>query len=312
MSKRARTGRIFCGSLFLVFLLYGGFRDVSFAQPRLDTPSANAGIKNAVPMPLIKHIALAKSRETWGAGALGEPVPLADLNGDVIVYMFPYRIGRDKFPDYDEILAGISEGRELQNTIKNSGLEKARDMYAKMDHKKPQPKADTIVSQSEMPGLTPMPSVRPDGSISEKNEWLEVNRFAAGKAIGADEFGTILVSAGFDDPPVPAYFHFLAPYYTNFDLALEKAEQELGQGASLRTIYFMGLEGQYLEFANDGGTVIVHGQSLEKKSPDAFMPSRGPVSPAQSGSVSLSPRRAKMKADIAAEWEKFRSEMGGE
>ena len=64
-----------------------------------------------------------------------------------------------------------------------------------------------------------------------------MEKFASKKAMGADEFGTIFVSATHDTFPVLAYFHYLAQYYINFDLALEKAQQVLGQGALLKSIY---------------------------------------------------------------------------
>ena len=297
-------------SLFFAFSLLPILSDMSLAQARLDTPTANLEIANAVPMPLIEKIALKKSKETWGPGALGDPIPLSNLDGDIVVYMFSYSIGKAKFPAYDGVLQGIKESRELRNLINNSEMEKAKEKYMNMDHGKPGNPRTVIISNSVIPPRPPMDPVRPDGSPSRRKELQEISKFASNKAIGANDFGTILVSATYDKFPVLAYFHYLAPYYINFDLALEKAEQVIGQGASLKSIYFLGLEGQYFEFMNNSGSIVLNSKTLEESTLEDLRESRiSQGSPQPDSALSLE-RKEKRKAELSNAWEKIKSEIG--
>ena len=76
---------------------------ITLSQP--DVPNANTAIDNPVPLNVIKKIALVKSRQTWGQGVLGEPIPLSNLNGDLIVY--DNQIGDN---DDVELTTGIGGG----------------------------------------------------------------------------------------------------------------------------------------------------------------------------------------------------------
>ncbi len=294
--------------LFLILVL--GFAPV--AQARLDIPTANLNIVNAVPMHIVTKIALTKARETWGPGALGDATPLSDLNGDVVIYMFPYHINGKTFPTHDEILKGIKEGRELQKLIDNHDLEKTKEKYNNMDHKKADHPRTAIISNSEVPQRLPIDSLRPDGSPSKKKELQDMMRFASKKAMGADEFGTIFVSATYDRFPVTAYFHYLAPYYINFDLALEKAEQDIGPGAFLDTIYFLGLEGQFMEFMNNGSTTLLNSKTFEKHSIEKLKESERLQPPASASTETFPVDEEKKSSEISNEWEKVLSEIGGE
>lgn len=310
MGKWKTIRERFTVSLVVVFLLLLGSLDMAAAQGRLDIPAANLDISNAVPMTLIKKIALEKSKETWGPGALGNPIPLSNLNGDVVVYMFPYRIGKEEFPAYDEVLQGIKEGRELRNLINNSEMEKAKIKYLTMDHGKAEHPRTVVVSNSEIPLRPPMNPIRPDGSPSRRNELKEIGKFASDKAIGANEFGTILVSASYNMFPVLAYFYFLAPYYINFDLALERAEQAIGMGASLKSIHFLGLAGQYFEFVNNSSSIVLNSKTLRTTTVEALKRSSISQGQPQTDSTLLQERKEKIAAEITKEWEKIMSEIG--
>jgi hypothetical protein len=62
---------------------------------------------------------------------------------------------------------------------------------------------------------------------------------------------------------VPVYLHYLAPYYTHFDQALEKARTCIGEGASLQRIYFLRLKGLFFEFANNGYSIVLQAETLQ-------------------------------------------------
>ena len=104
MGKWKNIKELFKVSLAVVFILLLGSMDTTAAPARLDIPAANLQVSNAVPIGLVKKIAFEKSKETWGPGALGDPIPLADLNGYVVVYMVPFSIAKESFPAYGDIL----------------------------------------------------------------------------------------------------------------------------------------------------------------------------------------------------------------
>ena len=297
------------GLLFVLFFL--GFSGMAAAEGEPHVPKANLEVNNAVPLPLLKQIAWHKCRETWGKGSLGEPVPLSDADGNVVVYMFPYQIGGEKFPPYDEILRGVKEGRELHRLIGAADVKQAKDLYRRMDRRKVEAAEAALIAGSKSPQLPVMATALSDGSMSNRQELEGMIRFAAQKASGAGEFGTIFVAATYDQPPIPAYFHYLTPYVTKFDLALENAELEIGRGAVLKRIIFQGLQGQYLEFENGGSRVLLNSKSLEKQALEAFSPSAS--RPVQDLAVCSppSPRKVKRDAEISREWKKLEAESGG-
>ena len=62
-------------------------------------PSARLDIENAVDLATLAAIADAHAFEVWGDEiARGEPFPVADANGDVRAYVFPYALGTRTFP----------------------------------------------------------------------------------------------------------------------------------------------------------------------------------------------------------------------
>lgn len=123
--------RFFLLLTIATFMMVCGLSDISLAQNRLDIPTANLEIENKVPLHLIKKIAKVKAEEVFGKGALGEPIPLSDPNGDIYAYMFSLYIGGDRFLAYNEIHQKIIRGRELRNLVKNSQIEKAKEIYKK-------------------------------------------------------------------------------------------------------------------------------------------------------------------------------------
>lgn len=312
MEKKGNMGKIFKVILLFIFLLLFGLSEFSFAQARLDIPVSNLEIVNPVPIKLVEKTALAKSKETWGEGVAGNPIPLSDFNGNVVAFMVPFYIGGGPFPAYDGILQGIKDGRELRNLINNSEMEKAKEKYLSMYHGKAANPRTVITSIPEIPQRSPIDPIRPDGSPSRKQEIRDLMKFASDKATGGGEFGTIFVSATYDKVPVIAYFHYLAPYYINFDLALEKAEQVIGTGAFLKRIYFLGLEGQYFEFVNNGASTLLNSKTLETNTLEGLKQSSIPQAQAPTDSRPLPEKAVRLKAEISAEWEKIRSEIGGE
>jgi len=297
---------------FLSFLLLSLSPNILSAQSRLDVPTANLEIEDAVPFPLIRKIALMKSVEKWGHGALSDPIPLSDLDGNIKAYMFSFHIGMDRFPSYEEILPRIKDGRKLLDYLKHSKVEKAKEMYKTMkqangDNEKASSSIDIeSLSNSQIGHIE---EKRPDGSTPRRLEVgriRQIEKFAMRKRIGANEFGTIVVSARYRMVPLPAYMHYLAPYFFNFDLALEKANQLIGQGAYLQRIYFLGLSGQYFEFTNDTNGILINAKSIEIKDLSEiqkFRSSRSQITVNQG-------QKEKIKDEIDEEWQKIMYEVG--
>jgi hypothetical protein len=301
---------------FLFFLLLFLAPCVALSQERLDLPSTNPNIQNPVETSLIWKIALKKTKDKWGSGVLGDPVPLSDINGNLYAYMFPYYFGGDSFPSHDNILARVKEGRELRNLIKANRIDEARNRYRTL---KGQDTSLSISSAQEAPTvITPqgglMPAVRPDGSISRRfqyGETEEMEGFARKRANGADVYGAIVVSATYDRTPVPVYYHSLPSYFTDFDLALKKAQTIVGPDAVLGRIYFQGILGQYLEFSGSKGRVLIHASSLAIKNENEFTAMKDSLlKRRQALTAADTEGLAKMREKIGAEWERIKSEVG--
>lgn len=247
---------------------------ILLAGPRLDALTASGDVENPVPYDLIEKMAMYKLQEVFGKGAIGGAIPLSDANGAVIAYMFSYHIGGKQFPAYGEILSKIKKGRELRGCLQRSEIEEGRKIYKKFVE------SEEVSERESFDLLTPdqeisskpqqIESVRLDGTRPRRREMAEIKemeKFASQKIIGAGEFGTIVISATYDAFPIPVYMHYLAPYYINFDLALEKAKKDLGDGAFLQKIYFAGLDGQFFEFVSGDGDsrLLINCKSLETK-----------------------------------------------
>ena len=310
--KNLKLGKTIAFILFL-FMLWV-LPDVALSQSRLDVPTANLAIENAVPPPLINKIARVKTRELWGKGALGEPVPLSDLDGNIVAYMFSFHRGRGGFPNYDEILTGIKEGRDIHDHVKNSRIEEAKEIYKMLKQKQGNQGnivvPNNTVTRSDL-RIGQIEPITPDGSTPRRiqvAEIREIEKFAAKKAIGADEFGTIIVSATYDRVPVPVYLHYLAPYYTHFDLALEKAQEIIGQGAFLKSIHFLGMGGQYFDFVNDGRSILINAVTLQRKDITEFKKPR--LQDSQATEATALQGKQRIKHEIAEDWLKIKKEVG--
>jgi len=267
-------------------LLLAASTSTSVSQPRLDPPSANMAIDEAVPFALVQQIAAVKAKQVFGEGALGAPIPLSDAHGDLVAWMFSYRIGGTTFPSYGEILQHVKAGRDLKNLVARSAWDEARQLHQALleedARKAPVSQASAPVSQDATPssqaaasvdqstadhgGLGQIDPVRADGSRSKRargDDVRAIRKYALARAVGAGDFGTIVVSATYAKVPVPAYLHYLAPYYSQFDQALERARALIGDEATLRRLYFFGLRGQYFEFASGSASVVLHAQTLQ-------------------------------------------------
>lgn len=303
-------------SSFLFFLLLCGFPEVVFSQLRLDFPTANPNIENPVPFHLIRKIALVKSVEKWGKGALGNPIPLCDLEENLTAYMFPFHIGGDWFPSYEEIFDRIKEGRELHDHIRNGRIEKAREKYHVLKQTQRNPPRVMLqeipesISDIKIGYIEP---IRPDGTRPrsfEVGEIREIEKFARKKAIGGDEFGTIVVSATYDRVPVPVYFHYLSPYFTHQDLARGKAEAIIGPKASLERIYFLGLRGKFFKFSNARGRVFMHANTLELKDEEISKLKAIRKEKQKLPSIEIGQSRVKIVEEVKKDWEMILTEIG--
>jgi hypothetical protein len=263
LSIRLLKSKLSLGILFLFSISLS----ISMPQNRLHAPSARMAIQDAVPFSFVEKIAVAKANQVWGEGALGKPIPLCDPSGGQIAWMFSYIIGSPSFPTYNELLQQIKMGRELKELVDRSDFHEAKLLYNSLltNDSRRALVASTPVSPVGA-NLGQIEPIRSDGSLSKRAQAAETTnllKYGADKAIGAGEFGTIVVSATYGKVPVPVYLHCLSPYYTHFDLALEKARTFIGEGASLQRIYFLRLRGLFFEFANNDYSIVLHAQTLE-------------------------------------------------
>ncbi len=302
-------GAVLCAGLAVLF-------GTSLVQSRFAAAPGVPPRAKPVPMPLLAKIAKHKCQARWGAGALGDPIPLSDLDGNVTAYAFPFRIGASMFPAAGEILARVKEGRQLREHLENGRLEQARDLYRLLESRH-----DSTVSQAPRPirrlpedHVAEIGSVRPDGSMPRSLQVAEMRameRFARARASGADQFGTIIVSARYDRVPVPAYFNYLFQSLTHGDLAVKKAEDVVGHGASLRRTYFLGLKGRFFEMEGPGGRVVLHGSTLAVQGDDTLAKLKNTnLTPEAAARRATDENRRKLNAKLRAEWDALAAELG--
>lgn len=279
---RDREGGIFMRrSVFLLFLIgclvlaaslfvMAGEDDASAAdagEPSLGLPSANMDVENLVPLSIVEEIALWKAKELWGQVTPEEPIACCDEDGDIVAYMWPFRIGKEPFPSYEQIMQGVRKGRRLLKTVlitsfnrESVGEQGAGAPGLERRHRGTNA-ATPYPSESNLSGGS---APRPPAEL-EAPSFQEAFKMARKKELGIGEYGTIYVSARYDRYPIPLYSHYLCPYYTMGDLAQEKAKKILGASPSLDRYYFLGRRGQYFEFVSGESKVSIHAYSLEIK-----------------------------------------------
>ncbi|MCP5365623.1 MAG: hypothetical protein H6905_10435 [Hyphomicrobiales bacterium] len=77
----------------------------------LPMPSARLDVQDAADLTTLEAIADAHAFEVWGEEiARGDAFPVADANGDVRAYVFPYSIGTRTFPAIETLAGGPPDG----------------------------------------------------------------------------------------------------------------------------------------------------------------------------------------------------------
>jgi len=85
---------------------------VSFSGTYPAVPTARLDVQDAVLLVTLEKIADEMAHHIWREEiARGNPIPLADKNGDIYSYAFPYVRGERKFPEFEEIFHEISNLR---------------------------------------------------------------------------------------------------------------------------------------------------------------------------------------------------------
>lgn len=294
--------------LFLAGIFLCLFVKSLFAQSRLDVPRAHLAIEDEAPFTLVKKIALRKSEKKWGPGALGDPIPLCDLDGNIKAYMFSFHIGADVFPTYDQMLLKVKMGRKLRGHLQRSEIKAAQGLYQDMNPWSATNGNPQSVAGPEMGPADDSQSAEVIARKARRAVSREMQRYADKTSIGADAYGTIVVSARYNMAPVIAYLHYLAPYYFNFDLALEKAEQVIGPRTHLERIYFLGLSGQFFKFVSATDSILLNAKSLKISDEVAL------AAPQRSGAQAerQSEKRQRLKDEMTKKWDKLQSEVGEE
>jgi hypothetical protein len=227
-----------------------------------------------VPLEIVNRIALKKAQELWGQVTPGNPIACCDQDGNIAVYMCPFRIGGGPFPGYDQIMQGVRAGRALVKEVEEghfnppseevgAGSDDSSDaesrLYERDAERGVSPYQSNDAVSSELRG----------GTASNPPEELKAQTYQAALKeareieLGIGEYGTIYVSARYDLYPIPLCSHYLSPYYFSGDLAQGKARKALGAEPVLTRYYFLGRLGQYFEFASDSNTVSIQAHSLE-------------------------------------------------
>ena len=263
--------------LVIIFFLITLFTQFSYAQ--LDMPKANMNVDNALSYDLLEKIAWIKAQQMWGQVALGKPIPCCDDNGDIVVYMFPFHIGSTKFPEYYEIMKNIKEGRvEYKKLTKRlQEIKNNNQNYCQPDSKNNLPQRNESNFNLNISVTGPPELLTAEKLISMSDELYSARTKAKYKKYGINEYGTIYVSARSDRFPNPLRSHYLCPYYSMGDLALQKAQEVLGTtNVKLEHYYFLGLgRGQYFEFVSETKKILIEAYLLDVKSPEIILDRKG-------------------------------------
>lgn len=239
--------------------------------PTADTD--NIDPDRLVPLEIVNRIALKKAQELWGHVTPGNPIACCDQDGNIAVYMCPFRIGGGPFPGYDQIMQGVRAGRALVKEVEeghfnppSEEVEVGSDDSSDEEERSYERDAQTGASyqssgavSSELRGGT---ASKPPGQ-SMVYSYQAALKEAREIELGIGEYGTIYVSARYDLYPIPLCSHYLSPYYFSGDLAQGKARKAIGSEPVLTRYYFLGRLGQYFEFASDSNTVTIQAYSLE-------------------------------------------------
>jgi hypothetical protein len=254
----------------------------------LGMPSANKdNIDPAilVPLDVVNRIALEKARELWGQVTPGKPIACCDQDGNISTYMCPFRIGGGGFPNYEEIMKGVRAGRTFVKEV-NEGLfnqpsqevgEEEANRQAVENRLYERDAGRDISTHQNSPNLKPEVGVASKPPKESKaQDFQGALRSAREIELGIGEYGTIYVSARYDQYPIPLCSHYLSPYYFSGDVAHGKAKAHLGEKATLSRYYFLGRFGQYFEFTSDSARVSINAHSLEVE-PIRPIPQRAPT-----------------------------------
>lgn len=245
------------GSL-LVFLLMSHSNGYAAALP-FGVPTANTNIDGLVPIDLAEKIAVKRAHKYWGQAILGPTLVCADDDGDVVAYMFTFALDEQTFPSYLEIQSMVQYGRNIDkggfDSLTDDDKQKVNNEIEKQVNKE-------VITPDSLLVVTPG---GPDYAHSKKKKDLEARKLGRRKMIGADEFGTIVVSARFDHFPVPLYTKYLPPYFFQGDLAVIAAAKALSaESVTFDKIYFIeNLRSIFFGFSSNQNTVLLNAYSLD-------------------------------------------------
>jgi hypothetical protein len=164
--------------------------------------------------------------------------------------------------------------------IKKIALQKAEEVYGRVTPGEPIPcyANERTVKTYLCPFKIGDEAFPSEEDLREKIDTLR-SKLEAGdgqtvseKIWGAGEYCTVVVSATYDQFPIPLYRNALSAYHVNRSAASEVAEKFFQNRAAEYTgYYFLGHRGEYFEFSCGGEKVLVHAYLLKTFSPSEIL-----------------------------------------
>jgi len=220
-----------------------------------------SSIENLVPKKLAEKIATVEHQKMWGKGVCGRTIVCYDLDGSVIAYIVPYKIGADRFPSDDEIRQQILDARKL--------LERAKRELARIRERAVRNGSFEIEKSGENVFLKKSP------------EWEEAEkrlRELRNKCWGIGEYATIVISARKNLAPILQISNGLPAYYTWGIMAEEKAKESLkSSSVRLTKVFFGPPMDQMFEFEANGKKIWVRLFPLKVISPGGIRKIERPI-----------------------------------
>jgi len=237
------------GALIVSLLVFSGIVTRSAVPPTegIGAPVASSPIAPTYSLEALQEVAMLKAVRLWGPVTCGTPLPMCDSEGRLIAYEFPFRLGGEQFPSWEETQTEIEAGAALRAALAHGAAYREAPEDANRT-------AGAVVSVGTPAsyGQTYASGFR---TTAESMRW------------GIGKYGTVLVSAISQGAPVLRYSNSLPYYYSNGIRARRRAAREVGVDPLLQRIFHGRLLGDWFEFASAAGeTVYVHSGSLRSTS----------------------------------------------
>lgn len=189
-----------------------------------------------IPVELVKKVAEYQAHEKWGEVQVGPTETYYGLDGIPMVYVFTIYKGKDSIPTNGIILGSVHDARKVRITAE--------------EHLK---KIATVSDWSEIK----------KARQELEDAWKNIRQ--------TEKFGTLIISANSDHPPVITIYDGLAPHFSSLEDAKEVAIKELNvSDINIHKLLYLGNMVFVFQFSNGLKNVFVNAMDLRPLSDETI------------------------------------------